>query len=252
MKPALAGVGVLVTRPAGQAAALMHRLKQLGAEPLHFPALAIFPLRNDTLLATLASHDAFDLAIFVSPTAVEQGLAAFNQPWPARLTAAGVGGGTARALKAAGVSQILQPQDGADSEHLLALPELQQLTGKRVLIVRGQGGRELLADTLAARGAEVHHAVCYRRGCPEDDPAPLRAALAGGQLRAVTAMSSETLDHLLILAGDKLETLLALPLFVPHARIAEHARGQGFRNARATAAGEDGLLAGLVEYFRHD
>jgi uroporphyrinogen-III synthase len=248
----LSGVGVLVTRPAGQAAALMRRLKGLGGEPLHFPALAIFPLRSEALLATLASLDAFDLAVFVSPTAVERGLAAFNQPWPTQLPAAGVGGGTARALKAAGISHILQPKDGADSEHLLALPELQQLAGKRVLIVRGEGGRELLADTLATRGAEVHHAVCYRRGCPEDDPTPLRVALAGGQLRAVTAMSSETLDHLRTLAGDKLETLLALPLFVPHARIADHARHLGFRNVRSTEAGEDGLLAGLVEYFRHD
>ena len=252
MNPSLSGVGVLVTRPAGQASGLMQRLVEAGAKPFSFPALAIFPVDTPALRQALAALDLFDLALFVSPTAVEQGLAALGRPWPASLAVAGIGSGTARALQRAGIARVVTPLDGADSEHLLALPEFRSMTDRCVLIVRGEGGRELIADTLAARGAEITHAVCYRRGRPEADPVPLLKALAAAELQAVTVMSSETLDHLMALAGDGgRAALLALPLFAPHARIAAHARALGFAEAIATAPGDDGLVAGLVEYFRH-
>ena len=249
----LSGVGVLVTRPRGQSAGLMRRLVEAGARPFSFPALAIFPVTTTELRAIFADLDGFDLAIFVSPTAVEQGLAALGRTWPAAVAAAGIGAGTAQALFRAGVARVIAPPTGADSEHLLALPDLQHMTGKRVLIVRGEGGRELIAEALAARGAEITHAVCYRRGRPDADPAPLHAALATGALQAVTILSSETLDHLLVLAGPSgRNALLALPLFAPHPRVAAHARSLGFVEAIATGHGEDGLVAGLVEYFAHD
>lgn len=252
MTQALAGIGVLVTRPVEQATGMLRRLAELGARPMSFPALAIFPLRTSALDATLAELEHYDLVVFVSPTAVKQFLAALGHAWPTELPAAGVGAGTARALRQAAILRVLAPQDGADSEQLLALPELHDLTDKHVLLVRGEGGRELLADTLAARGAQISHAVCYRRGRAEIDPTPLLAALDAGALHALTVMSSETLDHLLALAGaEGRERLLALPLFAPHARIVAHARDLGFVTAIATAAGEDGMLAGLVEYFRH-
>jgi uroporphyrinogen-III synthase len=245
----LGGAGILVTRPAGQAEGLMQRLADLGANPLAFPALAILapadPARLHTVLARLADYQ---LAIFISPNAVERGLAAIPT-WPASLPVAAVGKGTAARLRQAGFSQVLAPADGADSEHLLALPELADMTGQAVLILRGVGGRELLAETLTARGARVDYAECYRRGAPPDaDPAPVLAALAQGRLHAVSAFSGETVDHLLALTGDGLK---ALPLFAPHPRIAEHARARGFAQAIATPPGEDGLVAGLVEYFGH-
>ena len=252
MTDSLSGVGVMVTRPVGQSSGLVQRLAEAGAKPFCFPALAIFPVDTPALRAELADTEGHDLAIFVSPTAVERGLAALGRAWPESVAAAGVGAGTAQALRHAGVARIIAPPDGADSEHLLALPELRNMTGKRVLIVRGEGGRELIADTLVARGAHITHAVCYRRGRPDADPAPLHAALAAGELQAVTVMSSETLDHLLVLAGDRgRDVLLALPLFAPHPRVAAHARALGFAEAIATAPGEDGLVAGLVEYFAH-
>lgn len=243
----LGGVGILVTRPAGQAEGLMRRLADLGAQPLAFPALAILPPANpDALAAILARLASFHLAIFISPNAVARGLAALPA-WPAGLPVAAVGKGTAARLHAAGFKQVLAPSEGADSEHLLALPALADMAGKRVVIFRGEGGRELLADTLAARGALVDYAQCYRRGAPPDaDPAPVLAALAQGRLHAVTAFSGETVDHLLELTGEGLK---ALPLFAPHPRIAEHARALGFARAIPTPPGEDGLVAGLVEYF---
>ncbi len=247
----LAEVGVLVTRPAVQAAGFVARLRALGARPLSFPALAILPpSQPEALQATLAGLEDRDLAIFISPSAVEWGLAAVGK-WPGGLAVAAVGQGTADALASRSLVAIASPVDGADSEHLLALPFFADMTGRRILIFRGEGGRELLADTLRARGAEVDYAECYRRGLPAADPAPLLAALAGGELQAVSVFSGETLDNLLSLLGEAAPALFPLPLFAPHARIAAHARELGFTTAVATPPGESGLIAGLVEYFSH-
>jgi uroporphyrinogen-III synthase len=247
----LAEVGVLVTRPAAQAAGFVTRLRALGARPLSFPALVILPPSHPgALQAVLAGLERYDLAIFISPSAVEWGLDAVGQ-WPGHVAIAAVGQGTAAALTSRGLVASASPADGADSEHLLALPFFSDMTGRRVLIFRGEGGRELLADTLRTRGAAVNYAECYRRGLPTADPAPLLTALAGGELQAVSVFSGETLDNLLSLLGKAAPALFPLPLFAPHARIAAHARELGFTNSVATAPGESGLIAGLVEYFSH-
>ncbi len=254
MKPIrpLADVGVLVTRPAAQAAGLAARLETLGAAPILFPALEILPpARPDALRAVLDNLAGYHLAIFISPTAAELGLAAAGA-WPAGVEVAAVGQGTAQALRERGITRVLTPASGADSEHLLALPQLADLADKRILVFRGEGGREQLADTLRERGARVDYAECYRRGRPEAAPAPLLAELAAGRIGAITVFSGETLDNLVaMLAGAEPGGLRAIPLFAPHPRIAERARALGFRAVHVTEAGESGLIAGLVEYFTH-
>lgn len=248
----LAEVGVLVTRPAAQAAGFAARLRDLGAVPILFPALEIqATARPGVLRAALDALPGCDLAIFISPTAAEWGLRALGR-WPTGVAVAAVGNGTARALAERGIAPVLSPADGADSEHLLALPELANVADKHILVFRGEGGRELLADVLRARGARVEYAECYRRGRPDADPAPLVAALAEGHVGAVTAFSGETLDNLLDLLGDAgAARLRNLPLFVPHPRIADRARLLHFSSVYTTGAGESGLIAGLVEYFSH-
>ena len=248
----LSGTAVLITRPAGQAGSLQERLHALGARPVLFPTLEILPPRDADLLARrVAALGDYQLAIFISPTAVERGLAAISA-WPAGLRVAGVGPGSAAALRAAGVHNVLAPEIGADSEHLLALPELADMAGQRVLIFRGDEGRELLAETLSARGARVDYAACYRRDLPDVDPAPLCVSWRQGGIQAVTVLSSQGLDHLFTMLGTGNEDLIrATPLFAPHSRIAEHARQLGVASAITTAPGESGLLQGLVEYFAH-
>ncbi|TXT16763.1 MAG: hemD, partial [bacterium] len=136
---------------------------------------------------------------------------------------------------------------------LLALPELARVEGRRILIFRGEGGRELLAEALRARGAEVDYAECYRRGRTEGaDPGPLLESLATGRLRAVTVFSGETLDNLMSLLGEDAPRLFSIPLFAPHPRVAAHAARLGFVAAHATPPGEAGLVDGLVEYFSRD
>ena len=122
----LAGIGVLVTRPAEQAGRLVSRLHELGARPLLFPALAIVgPDRPEILLASLADIEQVDWVVFISPTAAQYGLAALNQANPAaqlHIKAAAVGSGTAAVLRAAGVRQVVVPAACAESVHLLELP----------------------------------------------------------------------------------------------------------------------------------
>ena len=252
----LADISVLVTRPVDQSVRLTQRLQELGAEVIAFPALAIIgPQRPEALNQCLVEIEYYDWAVFVSPTAVQFGLAALRQIAPAslaKINTAAVGAGTASALRKAGCRNVVVSEAGADSEDLLALPEFADLTGRRVLILRGEGGRELIANTLRARGAQVDYAECYRRVCPATDPAPLIAALAARRIQAVTVFSSETLDNLLQLCDTAAAALRALPLFVPHSRIAEHAKASQFILPIATAPGESGVVAGLVEYFHHD
>lgn len=251
----LAGRRIAVTRPAGQAASLCDAIQAAGGEALLFPVLAIAAVEDDgALVATIDRLDDFDLAFFVSPNAVEHALAAVRgrRNWPSRLAVATVGKGSERALAQAGFAQVIAPASGFDSESVLALPEFAEpaVRGKRILIFRGDGGRDLLAEVLRERGAEVVHATCYRRYRPALDPAILLAPAARGELDALLLTSSEGVRNLVDMLGDAAcAGLNAVPVFVPHPRIAAHARAAGFATVIETEAGDDGLLRALVRHF---
>ena len=235
----LAGRGIVVTRPRELAEPFARLLEQHGARAFLFPAIEIQPLPAPAALGRIAE---FDLAIFVSPSAVRVAAASL----PRGLTAAAIGAGTARELERAGVGQVIAPEAGADSESLLAMPQMRQLAGKRVLIVRGEGGRELLGQSLSERGARVEYAECYRRARPATDAGPLLAAWRRGEVHAVTVLSPQTLDNFMSLTGG---ALVALPFFVPHERIARHARERGLGEVIVAERGDDGLIERLVAYF---
>jgi uroporphyrinogen-III synthase len=245
----LAGVGVIVTRPARQAAGFARQLAALGATPIVFPAIVILPPANRaTLDAVHAALDQYDIAIFVSANAVEYGVPA-PEAWPTKLLALAPGPGTAAALAATGIAEARIPASTFDSAGLLALPELRAVAGKRVVIFRGEGGRGDLGDTLRERGAAVTYAECYRRAAPATGAAGLSEVLREGRAHALTLTSSEGLDNLCaLLAADDLERLRRLPTFVPHPRIAAHARGLGFVPVE-TGGADAGLVAGLLEWF---
>ena len=254
MTQPLAGHTVLVTRPVRQAAELVHKVEAAGGEAYTFPALEIEAVELNQLDVPLAHLAEADIAIFISPNAAQFGMAAIRAG--GRLSAAtmvfAVGPGTARALQAQGLGQVIIPP-GQDSEALLALPQLQNVTGKRVMIVRGVGGRALLADTLRARGAEVRLMECYRRTRPQADVAPLLARWRTGGIDAVTVTSAETLHNLAVLLGKAGAPLLAAtPLFAPHEKIAEAARNFGIAHVIATAGGDAGLVEGLINWFRNN
>ncbi len=259
MTAPLAGRTVLVTRPQQQAAALSQAIRAAGGDVFDFPALVIEAVPLEELSASLDQFSASlepqletaDIAIFISPNAAQFGMAAIQAV--GRLSAAteifAVGPGTTRVLQGLGVLQVITPQ-GQDSEALLALPQLQHVAGKRVVIVRGVGGRAVLSDTLTSRGADVHFLECYRRSCPQADVAPLLSRLQTGGIDAVTITSAEALHNLAGLLGEAGVPLLAnTPLFAPHEKIAEAARRFGIAQVIATPGGDAGLVDGLINWF---
>lgn len=244
----LAGLKIAVTRPRDQAVQLAQRIEQAGGIPLLFPLLDIAPVQDQQALREQLSRLAqFDLTTFISPNAVQYGMAAIRAAGglPRALRIATIGQGSAKALRELGIADVIAPAERFDSEGLLALPELQDVAGWRVLILRGDGGRELLGDTLKARGATVEYAACYRRSKLQQDVAALLEAAPD----ALTVTSSEALEHLWQMPGDaQRDSLCGIPLFVPHERIAGLARRQGWRQVLLTGAGDDGLLSALIAW----
>ena len=250
---ALAGRAILVTRPVARAARLAALVREAGGDPVLFPTLEIVSISKNSDSSTQIDDrnviDA-DLLVFVSPTAVEHAVAVFDALLPESVKVAAVGHATARALQARGVARVIAPEDGADSEALAALPDMQQLAGRRVLIVRGEGGRPWLADTLRARGATVEYLECYRRVRPDVDAAPLAARVIAGDIAAATITSREALDNLLaMLPAEARAAVLATPMFVVHPRLAGHARALGAREVVVTGAGDDAMVRELQAFF---
>lgn len=245
----LAGVGVIVTRPQRQAAVLAAKIGALGGVPIIWPAIVILPPPDRGALERAhATLDAYDIAIFVSANAVEFGVPAAGG-WPARIVTYAPGPGTAEALAGAGIADAQVPVTSLDSEGLLELPSLADVTGKRVVVFRGEGGREFLGNTLRARGASVDHVPCYRRVAPQSGADGLVEAVREGRAHALTLTSSEGLDNLVAAVGPAGRALVArLPVFAAHPRIAERAREHGLR-AIETAGGDAGLLGGLLDWF---
>lgn len=246
----LAGRGIVVTRPARQAAGLVQKIAALGGTPIVFPAIVIHPPADRAALdAAHAALDRYDLAFFVSANAAEYGAPPAGR-WPARLVAFAPGPGTAEALVACGVADVRIPVATHDSEGLLALPELADVRGKRAIVFRGDGGRELLADTLRARGASVECVACYRRAAPASGGAGLVEALREQRAHALTVTSSEGLDNLWQVLGDEGRALARrVPCFAPHPRIAGHGRTLGLAMWE-TGPGDAGLVAGLLAWAK--
>lgn len=242
--------GVLITRPAHQATGLIAAVTAAGWEAIPFPVLAIAPVPDrSAALAALAAAAAAQLLIFISPNAVAQAVSLLPDGLPTAPRLAAVGDATAAALQYHfGRAPDLLPASGRyDSEGLLALPALQQLQQQRVVIVRGVGGRELLASVLRQRGAEVVYAELYQRQLPASDAAALLQQR--DRVAMVTITSGEALRNLCTLidrAGGG-EWLRQLPLLLVGERNIALAATLGFKQPPrlAAGAGDAALLAAL-------
>ena len=250
----LAGRTIVVTRPQAQAAPLAEAIAAAGGQPLVFPLLEIAPVADSQPLTEAVARLAdYAIAVFISPNAVDHAWPAISAAggWCSSVLPAAVGQGTVRALAALGVHGCIVPIERFDSEALLALPEMaaERVAGRRVVIFRGDGGRELLADTLRERGATVDCIACYRRSGPAQGAQPLLNAWRAGQLDALTVSSSEGLRYLVtMLDAEGIDFLKKTPLFVPHVRIAENAQALGLSRIILTEGADAGLLAGLRAY----
>ncbi|NWG39603.1 MAG: uroporphyrinogen-III synthase [Hydrogenophilaceae bacterium] len=250
----LEGKRILVTRPREQSDRLAKLVESAGGVPVICPAIEILgPSDPATLDRRIEQLDSYDLAIFISPTAAEWCLKSIlaRREWPSDIAVAAVGQATARRLETMGFRDIISPEDQADSESLLKLSGMKKVAGKRIIIFRGEGGRELLADTLRKRGAEIDYAECYHRARPDSSNNTLPDILRQTNLSAITVTSSEGLVNLLEMAGsENLQQIASIPFFVLHERIAIAARNRGIHTVVTTKGSDSGLLDGMVKFFQ--
>ncbi|CAB3769548.1 fused uroporphyrinogen-III synthase HemD/membrane protein HemX [Paraburkholderia humisilvae] len=265
---------VVLTRPAGQSGQLAAQLAQEGVATVDFPLIDIAPAADEgPLNAALAALEHYALVVFVSPNAIDAAFARFNAIWPHALPIGVVGPGSVATLARHGVAapayRVISPSthvdddkngnDGArfDSEGLYAALEAalgaNAFDGKRVLIVRGDGGREWLADRLREAGAEVEAVAAYRRIVPEPSVRVWERihALLAGEPHVWLVTSSEGVRNLHELARDHLTAveqaqLRRAPFVAPHPRIAETARALGFDSITVSGAGDQRIVRALL------
>lgn len=247
---------VVVTRPAAQAGEMIAHLTAMGRKAVLFPLLEIHRLPDPApLRAALAGLPDYALAAFVSPNAIDAVFAELSA-WPTQVPIAVMGEGSRRSLAAHGIDDsntVIHSPHGArtDSETLLDALDVDALRGRKVMILRGESGRELLADRLRDAGVDVIQVAAYRRSAPAFDAArqaQLQALLDSKNDWIVT--SSEALRNLDQMAGQlpdagAVAKMQQQRLFVPHARIAETARAAGFLDVHMSASGDEALLGAL-------
>ena len=251
----LAGARVLVTRPALQAQTLIHRIQRAGGIALGFPVLEILdPEDIRPLLAIIDRLDEFYAAVFVSPNAVSRSMQTIllHRKLPAGLRLICVGHGSAKRLQQLGYANALVPEPPYQSETLLDLPALQQVTGKKIVIFKGDGGRDLLSTTLSARGAQVEQVECYRRVKPQVHALPLIQAWHRGAVNVVTVSSTRGLQNLYeILGSTGQPILLRTPIVVLSERTAQTCRELGFTTEPMVASeASDEAVVQTLEAWR--
>ncbi|KIG04136.1 fused uroporphyrinogen-III synthase HemD/membrane protein HemX [Caballeronia concitans] len=267
---------VVITRPGGQSSGLIARLTRAGFDAFEFPLIDIAPVSDDALLRAaldeLYGPERYALVVFVSPNAVDHAFGRLFAPWPADVPVAAVGPGSVAALARQGVSapghRVISPSaehadPRFDSEALYTAIEshfgANGLEGKRVLIVRGDGGREWLAERLAEAGARVEKAAAYRRLLPEPSMQKWERihTLLAGAPHAWLLTSSEGVRNLDELArehltADEIVRIKRAPVVCPHPRIAEAARQAGFDRITVSGAGDERIVQSLETLFPGD
>jgi uroporphyrinogen-III synthase len=247
MMSSLTGLSVLVTRPAPAGLTLCDLIKANGGNAFHFPTLAFVPTDQTLFEETVRQLGEQDWLIFISPQAVFASVPTIRRIWPhfpPQVKFAAVGAGTAKALLDAGYRASAYPTEEWSSEGLLALPEFQSIAKQKVAIIRGEGGRELLAQQLTERGAYVFHAIAYQRVIPPLDAHPVLQLLNQHQLNVAVCGSFESVKNLKDMLGAESWPLLKkLPLIVMSERVKMLAQDLGFQTILVTRnAGNDAVI----------
>lgn len=222
IKPSLDGLRVLITRPQQQAKDLCEMVRDAGGVAIPFPVIEIKPIATqDWPNIALADQD---MIIFISRNAVTFFIEGIQDNLPDNIQLVAVGSATARCMRKHGLRVDLQSPSPAGSESLLALSALKNMKDKKVLIVRGQGGRELLADILVARGAKINYMEVYQRSLPIPSTGQIDQAKTAD---CVVITSVAGLDNLSkLIDGDNLKSK---KLIVISERIRQYAMQGGFQ-----------------------
>ena len=244
---------VLVTRPAYAQEGLVQQLKKIQAIPELFPTIEILPtLHQEKLRQALEKLGTAHMAVFVSRAAVQFGIQAIKQRWiplPAIQWAA-IGPGTASALQPHIVQPVLFPTHSPyETEALLLLSDFQAVAGKRIVIFRGNGGRELLRQTLQERGAIVQCVEVYRRALPTIDIVEKLTLFRKHPLDVIVTTSAESLNNLLLLVGPNENWIKEIPIIVVGLRMYELANKLEFKcPIIAPSADDASIIKVLAEW----
>ena len=243
----LSGLTVLITRPSNQVESLRRAIESGGAKVLSLPLIEIRALNDAQAIQDLKDKvlqlDCYQSLIFVSNNAVSFGGEVINNYWPQfplKVDVIAAGPTTAEAASERFACEVIQPSSGMTSEDILRLPQLQDVSEKKIGIVRGQGGRELLADTLRERGAIVDYLEAYSRTPIDYTSADFCNRLLEAGVNVLTVSSGESLDRLTHLLVDNRKKLQQLNLLVPSQRVGRQAENAGYQQVHS-ARGADPL-----------
>ncbi len=248
MNTPLASQRVLVTRPRDQAAALIAELHQAGAEVLHRPTLEIQSVEADTSALESVPH----WIVWTSPNAVKHGLPLLDESLLQSARLAAVGPGTAAVLTDAGLDVDVAPITGGGAEDLLAEPRFAPKAGERVLIIRGEGGRQRLQQAMTRAGIELAEMAVYRR-CRPVGGLDIPADWLTRPLGFTIITSGSGLEHLLGMAGQAaLEWVQNSQLVTVSERIARLARDAGFARTRVASGADERALVDTLIAMRQE
>lgn len=239
----LSGLTVLITRPSSQAATMGRAIESAGAKFVSLPLIAINPLGDDQTIQDLKEKvlqlDNYQALIFVSNNAVNFGGEVINNYWPqfpVGIDVIAVGPTTAAGASERFGCEVIQPSSGMTSEDILRLSQLSDVNEKKIGIVRGQGGRELLADTLRERGAVVDYLEAYSRTPVNYTSTEFCQNLRDAGVNVLTVSSGESLDRLTHLLADNADNkesgigmMQELSLLTPSERVGRQAREAGYQ-----------------------
>lgn len=243
----LANRNILVTRPQGRADHLCQLINEAGGHAIHYPVIEILPPVDNSKLVNIKEQlHQYDIAIFISPTAVVQ-TSNLLPLLPEHLQIAAIGSKTAAMLEKHCVPVTIRT-DGHNSESLLTHPALAMpaITNMKVLIFRGEGGRAFLGDSLIRRGAHIRYVESYRRALPE---APALSDSCIETLDTITISSNEGLDNLMLLLNNH-SALVKIPIIVASDQAAINARSYGFLHVyQAENATDEACFNILLDIF---
>lgn len=248
----LRGVGVLVTRPAGQAEPLCRLIEVHGGNPVRFPVIEILDLSETSRLQVYYEQlQKYDFAIFVSANAVRN-VADWiikGREWPSHVQVFAVGPGTIKELSKFGLPVHFHPQQQFNSEGLLELNELHQVRNKKIVIFRGKGGRDFLGDSLRERGAELEYVEVYRRAIPNSDTSKLFQNFESGKIDVIAVSSLDSLANLIQLAGASARAWLRkVPMVVVNNKMAELVGKLGGESIQAHSATDEAMVEALLKW----
>ena len=255
-KKELHQTGIVITRPSHQTSEIKSLVNEHQGHPIEFPLLEIqSKSQNETFQHTVLKLEDYDWAIFISSNAVQFGMPAVKNAFhtlPESIKFAAIGPSTQKALKLFDVRDVLIPEENFDSEGLLATSEMNDIQNKKIVIFRGEGGRETLAETLRARGAEVIYAECYPRTFPQTNLDLLKAFSEKIHISAILITSSEACKEFVRLSRQKnMDFLKDILVIVNHPRMVNVLERESFMTFSSDEPSDQSMMKKLLETIDH-